>query len=282
MGRLSSARRVRHVTVTTKGPASPHGDATTVASAYRPLRLLQEAVLNVNAHGTRVLSVARVPGHDIELVNGFLFGEGIIQDRAGMVKASFCSGADASGLNSYNTLDVDLDPHSVLRLASYQARHTSVSCGVPASTISTAESTPTITPVVPSAFGAPDILEIPSLARRMAPMLAKTGAGIAAAAFSNGQLHLVREDLGASTAVDKLIGSLLIDDSPTAGGLLFVDAPLTEGVVKHALRAGFSGIAATGSATAAAVEACKQAGAFLATDIFPQAGTFNLHNGALA
>ena len=88
MGRLSSARRVRHVTVTTKGPASPHGDATTVTSAYRPLRLLQEAVLNVNAHGTRVLSVARVPGHDIELVNGFLFGEGIIQDRAGMVKAS--------------------------------------------------------------------------------------------------------------------------------------------------------------------------------------------------
>lgn len=265
MGRLSTATRVRHISV---------GEG--VRSAYRPVRLIEEATLTVNAHGARIFSTSRLPGHDVELVNGFLLGEEIIKDKSEVRKASFCGGADASGTNLYNTLDVELSPTATIRLAAYQATATAQSCGVKAP--STPK--PPMKPVSPLTLAADALVALPGQVKAKAAMWNKTGAGVQAAVVRGGRLSLVREDVTTLGAVDKLIGALLIDDQPTAGSLLFVGGSLAEGVVKHALRAGFSAISATGSPTATAVKLCKEAGAALVTDL--DEGGFSLFNGSLA
>jgi FdhD protein len=80
----------------------------------------------------RILAVTmRTPGHDFELVSGFLHGEGVISSRDEIVQISYCTDQDIDLEQRYNIVNVRLDSGTLPELPGLE-RHfaTSSACGV--------------------------------------------------------------------------------------------------------------------------------------------------------
>jgi FdhD protein len=74
----------------------------------RPDALAAEEPLEIRIDGKTLAVTMRTPGHDVELVHGFLLTEGVIGDRDDIVTARYCDGVDSDGRNTYNVLDLAL------------------------------------------------------------------------------------------------------------------------------------------------------------------------------
>ena len=85
MGRVTVRRRVTTIDV-----------ATSTASA-RPDTLTVEEPLELRVGGSPLTVTMRTPGHDIELVHGFLLSEGLIRSAEDVALARYCEGAVVSG-----------------------------------------------------------------------------------------------------------------------------------------------------------------------------------------
>ena len=81
-------------------------------TSHRPETLVVEEPLEIRLNGTPLTVTMRTPGSDVELAQGFLLTEGVIdrpRRRARRVRyCQRCAGED--GLNTYNVLDVTLAP----------------------------------------------------------------------------------------------------------------------------------------------------------------------------
>jgi FdhD protein len=104
-----------------------------------------------------------------------------------------------------------------------------------------------------------------------------TGAVHAAAAFDrHGEPVVVREDIGRHNAVDKVVGSLLLDGRLPAGGLaLYVSGRASFEIVQKAWAAGFGALVAVSAPSSLAVETARAAGMTLAG--FVRRGRLNLY-----
>jgi FdhD protein len=97
-------------------------------------------------------------------------------------------------------------------------------------------------------------------------LFTSTGAVHAAAAFRpNGEIVLVREDVGRHNAVDKVVGRLVLDGALPAHDLgLFVSGRASFEMVQKAWAAGFGTVVAVSAPTALAVAMARRAGITLA------------------
>lgn len=226
----------------------------------------------------RAVSVTmRTPGHDEELAMGFLFTEGIIHQPADIVSCRHCV-QDAA--KEGNVLRVELNPDVVVDWARLE-RNTfaSSSCGLCGK--ATIDAIHALTPGPISTnfvLSTPTLHGLPERVRETQLAFAHTGGIHAAALFdADGNLLLVREDIGRHNALDKLIGAAFWQNwLPLRNYGLFLSGRIGVELVQKSWMAGLPLLAAVGAPSSLAVEMAQEAHITLAG--FVRNERFNLYS----
>jgi len=237
-----------------------------------------------SAGGSAAKSVSitmRTPGDDHDLALGFLFTEGIIQSADQVVSIGHYGEADPlSGLK--NIVRIEIDPNVDLQLDRLQRHfYTTSSCGVcgKASLDALRVTGQNSLAAHKNVFPTRTLIDMPSRVRKQQPLFSKTGGLHAAAVFgSDGEIVIVKEDVGRHNATDKVIGSLFSAARLPAHDLaLLVSGRASFELMQKALVAGIPLLAAVGAPSSLAVETAKE---FDMTLIgFLRDGTFNIYAG---
>jgi FdhD protein len=225
-----------------------------------------EEPLEIRVDGAPLSVTMRTPGHDEELALGFLHGEGLIDTpRAAGPTADFAA----------NVVEV---AGPLLRDPGSRSFYTTSSCGVcgKGALEEVAVAAPSVAGgglVVPRALlaGLPDRLRQPTFVR--------TGGLHATGLFSaDGELLLVREDVGRHNAMDKVIGRALMDGLlPLRDRILCVSGRLSFELVQKAAVAGAPVLVAVGAPSSLAIELAADRGMTLCG--FARGETVNVYTG---
>ena len=172
---------------------------------------------NQNSWEMSSLSITmRTPGHDEDLVRGFLFNEQIIQNLKDIENIeSF--GEKVGQYDIQNKILVTLNNSKNVNISKIKKDFlTNSSCGVcgksslDALEILKKDKTPKSNPKLSKEV----LINSPSVLRKNQSEFAKTGGIHASGLFSsNGDLISLREDVGRHNALDKLIGDSLINNN---------------------------------------------------------------------
>jgi FdhD protein len=184
----------------------------------------------------------RTPGHDEELALGFLYGEGLIDGprEAGLTEDFAANTIEVTG-------PLTRDPGA-------RRFYTTSSCGVCGKGS-----------LEEVAVYAPDLPDGPQIARDLLadlperlrqPSFSRTGGLHATGLFTpDGELELVREDVGRHNAMDKVIGRALREGRlPLHQRVLCVSGRLSFELVQKAVVAGCPILVGVGAPTSLAVE----------------------------
>jgi FdhD protein len=247
--------------VSGSGPPVPASDQL---AAEEPL----EIRVGYEAEGQRqhrTLSVTmRTPGHDEELAAGFLLTEGLIQSKAdvlGIIPCPDVQKAEEAG----NVTRAELAAHVKVDFSAMERHfYTSSSCGVCGKTSIDAVRTASC-PVLP--MDGPHLRvavvhQLPAKLRAAQAGFEQTGGQHASALFSpEGELLLLREDVGRHNALDKVIGAALLADwLPLRRHVLLVSGRVSFELVQKAAAAGIGILAAVGAPSSLAVQAAESFG----------------------
>ena len=203
----------------------------------------------------------RTPGDDFELAAGFLFTEGIIHDCDQIEAIRHCGPAIGENRNR-NVVRLELQPGVEIDFKRLERHfYTSSSCGVCGKTSIEALQVGAC-PILPSdrpVFDPVIIHRLPEALREAQCVFERTGGLHAAALFDeSGKLHALREDVGRHNAVDKLIGSQLLEKRvPLHDRLILVSGRASFELVQKALMAGIPVLAAVGAPSSLAVDLAR-------------------------
>jgi FdhD protein len=214
--------------------------------------------------GDNPLSVTmRTPGHDIELVAGFLFTEGLVERRAQILTLEELESTDADE-NRGNVvsarLDRDADYDSDKMRRNFFAAS---SCGICGKASIDAIRARTLSAPNPAFRLDPEILvRLPETLRESQAVFGRTGGLHAAALFdATGGLLVLREDIGRHNAVDKVIGWGLLDDRvPLGDTILVVSGRGGFEIVQKAIVAGLPVVASVSAPSSLAVRLAREMG----------------------
>jgi len=220
----------------------------------------------------------RTPGHDYELAAGFLYNEGIIQNKLDILQMTYCVG-DERELQEYNMLNVNLRREQLPDLPQLD-RHffTTSACGVCGKTVLDELAKRDLPPLTPGPHVSPAILaNLPDRLREAQTIFESTGGLHAAALFdSDGRLIEVREDVGRHNALDKLIGwGLLQKQLPFHDKILLVSGRASYELLQKCRVAGVSIFCAVSAPSSLAVELAEQFGITLIG--FLRGARFNIY-----
>ena len=222
----------------------------------------------------------RTPGNDDELAIGFIFTEGIISSYAAIKKVGYIFISCAE--NKENIIEISLQEEIIPHLLQAERNfYTTSSCGVCGKasinairTVIPHSSKSDINIIIPQEI----IYSLPEKLSAHQKIFAKTGGLHAAALFDQqGQIIMVREDVGRHNALDKLIGGSLINKKmPLSSCILFLSGRASFELVQKAAMAGISVIAAVGAPSSLAVSLAKELGITLVG--FVRDDRFNIYS----
>ena len=273
MSRVSVRRRVEVV------------DTRAGTRAARPDTLAGEEPLEIRTGGAPLTVTMRTPGHDVELVHGFLLGEGVITTREDVLEARYCAGSvvdGASGLpeNTYNLLEVDLAPAAAERAQGARRNFgTTSSCGVCGSAsidevrLRMPRDLRGRGPRVPVEI----VAGLPDRLREEQKVFQRTGGLHASGLYrvSTGTLT-VREDVGRHNAADKVLGAALLEGRlPADDDVLVLSGRVSYDLVQKAAMAGVTVIAAVSAPSSLAAQMSEELGITLCG--FVRGGRLNVY-----
>jgi FdhD protein len=225
----------------------------------RPDRLATEEPMEIRVQGPAAPAEAvavtmRTPGHDFELAVGFCRTEGLLTVTDDLAEVRYCLAAELDAEQEYNVVTVatrepvDLEGHRRVVAASS-------SCGICGKT-TLDQVAMGCAPVGPGPVVArATILRLPDTLRTAQTVFEATGGLHAAGLFApDGELRVLREDVGRHNAVDKLVGHALIAGwLPLADSILMVSGRLSFEIVQKAAVAGIPIVAAVSAPSSLAV-----------------------------
>jgi FdhD protein len=253
MSRITGRRRVIRVTV---------GDSPVATEDV----LAVEEPLEIRVGGRSLAVTMRTPGHDVDLVAGFLVSEGVITRGEQFTTARYCAGVGGDGLNTYNVLDVTLAPGVAPPDPSLERSFlTTSACGLCGKASIDAVRTQSAYDVRGDGLrvDAGLLSTFPVKLRDGQAVFDKTGGLHAAALFDgvSGQMLVLREDVGRHNAVDKVVGWALKEDRlPLRGTVLMVSGRASFELTQKAAMAGIPALAAVSAPSSLAAELATELG----------------------
>lgn len=244
-------------------------------------RLVVEEPLEIRVDDRPVAVVMRTPGHDLDLVAGFLLTEGVVEAADDLAALAHCT--DPARENAGNIVLARLAPGTrpegdrVDRAA--RSFFSASSCGLCGKeTIERIYQR--LRPVDPTFAPEPAWLAaLPDRLRAEQGLFADTGGSHGAGIFGpDGALWVAREDVGRHNAVDKCIGALLRRPEGLPDPLrcvLVVSGRAGFEIVQKALVAGIPALVAVGAASTLAHDLARRGGLRLFS--FVRGGAANAH-----
>jgi FdhD protein len=217
----------------------------------------REEPLEIRVEGRSVAVVMRTPGHDRELVAGFLVSEGVVQKSRDVLEISQCP---STGNSKGNIVDVLLGGAVVNWESLTRHVFSASSCGLCGKT--SIESVFQRFPPVRGGWQIePGLLwSLPEKLRSSQATFSRTGGLHACALFDlEGNLIVVREDVGRHNALDKVLGhGLLHDLLPFDQHLLLLSGRVSFEMMQKALAAGIPLVAAISAPSSLAVDFAEE------------------------
>ena len=238
-----------------------------------PDKLVVEEPLEIRLDGNRITTTMRTPGNDYELAVGFCHTDGLLAG-APVQTVRYCATGSAVD-TAFNIVTVETG--GVAPVPTARLTTTTSSCGW-CGTDEIDAVTDRLAPVAGHVAIDPEVLAaMPERVRAGQELFDETGGVHAAAAFTaEGEVLLVREDIGRHNAVDKVVGRMLLDGRLPAAGLgLYVSGRTSFELVQKAWAGGFSAIVAVSAPSSLAAQAATRAGITLAG--FARPGRLNIY-----
>jgi FdhD protein len=237
-------------------------------------RLAVEGPLEVRVRGEPAVVLMRTPGHDEELVTGYLIGEGFA-DSSAMIGAMVQAGKGADEVSG-DVLDL---PEAALTrdVRATRSLYSSAACGA-CGKAELGELAREAAPIRSAlAVRAEVLAALPDRLREEQPAFEETGGLHAAGAFdADGALLAAREDVGRHNAVDKVVGwAARAGALPMSEAILCVSGRLSFEIVQKAIAAGFPVVAAVSAPSSLAVDLAERYRVTLCG--FVRQGRFNIY-----
>ncbi|CAN5340417.1 formate dehydrogenase accessory sulfurtransferase FdhD [soil metagenome] len=249
----------------------------------RPDTVAAEEPLEIRVGGRPLAVTMRTPGDDFDLARGFLVSEGVVSAASDVAAIRYCAGATVDGANTYNVLDVLLADGMAAPDPSIERNFfTTSSCGVCGK--ASLEAVRTVSRWVvehdPVRLSPATIATMPDRLRAAQRVFDRTGGLHAAALFdADGELLVVREDVGRHNAVDKVVGwALGAGALPLTGATLMVSGRASFELVQKAVMAGVPALAAVSAPSSLAVDLAREMGLTLVG--FLRGTSMNVYSGA--
>lgn len=259
------------------------------AAVTREDVVAREEPLEIRVEGRSVAVVMRTPGHDEELVAGFLVTEGVVTRARDILEISQCPSVN----NEYgNIVDVLLGGAVVNWESLTRHVFSASSCGLcgktsiesvfqkftpltgeQCSVFSVQSSVPEVAPlntencILNTEHSAPQvshelISQLPAKLRAAQETFSKTGGLHASALFDlEGNLIVLREDVGRHNALDKVLGYALQRNLlPLSQHILLVSGRVSFEIMQKALAGGIPILAAISAPSSLAVDFARDSG----------------------
>jgi FdhD protein len=248
----------------------------------RPDTLVVEEPLEIRVGGKPLVVTMRTPGDDMDLAAGFLVSEGVVSAGDEVRAMRYCAGATDEGVQTYNVLDVDLSPGVAPPDPSLERSfYTTSSCGLCGKASLDAVRTQTRFDVSddPLSVDAAVLAVLPDRLREAQQVFDRTGGLHAAGLFSpDGDLLVLREDVGRHNAVDKVVGWALRQGRlPLRETVLLVSGRASFELTQKAWMAGLPLLAAVSAPSSLAVDLAAEAGMTLVG--FLRGSSMNVYAG---
>lgn len=225
-----------------------------------------EIRLAAGADRRTVAVTMRTPGHDFALAAGYLAGEGVLSSPEDLIRVDYCTDIDLPADQQYNVVTVTLRGPALPELDTLDRHgYTSSACGVCGKASIEALQVRCEPLDSPVRVGVEVLYSLPDRLREAQPLFARTG-GLhgAALATTDGDLLVVREDVGRHNAVDKVVGSQFLAGAPPVGpSILVVSGRTSFEIVQKAVAAGIPCVAGVSAPSSLAVSLADRMGVTL-------------------
>ncbi len=222
----------------------------------------REEPLEIRVKGESIVVTMRTPGHDKELAIGFLLAEGVITNSSDVLEIAYCQQGEAS-LHK-NILNVFLSPEVEINLDRLKRNvYASSSCGLCGkASIESLQNIFKPLNKIETVISVDKILTLAQKLRAKQSTFDKTGGLHAAGIFDrNGELLVLREDIGRHNAVDKILGHLFLKNRmPLEDCVLMVSGRASFEIIQKSLAGRVGIICAVSAPSSLAVDMAKESG----------------------